>query len=115
MSKKENGYKNMAELKLTDELEKNIKELFNKSIEGSKKDVCDKAVEYCFKLSTACNIKLTKEVVEIITEACIFAFGDGLTKGIVVACNVLSNNDLLRAAMEQETEEKGAEDAEKGN
>ena len=26
MSKKENGYKNMAELKLTDELKKNIKE-----------------------------------------------------------------------------------------
>ena len=53
MSKKENGYKNMAELKLTDEIEKNIKELFNKSIEGSKKDVCDKAVEYSFKLSAA--------------------------------------------------------------
>lgn len=104
----------MAELKLTDELEKNIKELFNKSIEGSKKDVCDKAVEYSFKLSTACNIKPTKEMIEIITEACIFAFGDGLTKGIVAACNVLSN-DEVRAAMEQQTEEKGAEDAEKGN
>ena len=95
----------MAELKLTDELEKNIKELFNKTIEGSKKDVCDKAVEYCFKLSTDCNIKPTKEMVEIITEACIFAFGDGLTKGIVAACNVLSNNDV-RAAIEQKTEEK---------
>lgn len=105
MSKKENGYKNMAELKLTDELEKNIKELFNKSIEGSKKDVCDKAVEYCFKLSTACNIKPTKEMIEIITEACIFAFGDGLTKGIVAAYNVLLNNDV-RAAMEQKIEEK---------
>lgn len=52
----------MAELKLTDELEKNIKELFNKSIEGSKKDVCDKAVEYSFKLSAACNIKPKKEI-----------------------------------------------------
>lgn len=110
MSKRVNGCKNMAELKLTDELEKNIKELFNKSIEGSKKDVCDKAVEYCFKLSTACNIKPTKEMVEIITEACIFAFGDGLTKGIVAACNVLLNNDV-RAAIEQKTEEKEAEDA----
>ena len=100
----------MAELKLTDELEKNIKELFNKSIEGSKKDVCDKSVEYCFKLSTACNIKPTKEMIEIITEACIFAFGDGLTKGIVAACNVLLNNDV-RAAIEQKTEEKEAEDA----
>lgn len=105
MSEKGNGCKNMAELKLTDKLEKNIKELFNKSIEGSKKDVCDKAVEYCFKLSTACNIKPTKEMVEIITEACIFAFGDGLTKGIVAACNVLLNNDV-RAAIEQKTEEK---------
>jgi hypothetical protein len=114
MSKKENGYKNMAELKLTDELEKNIKELFNKSIEGSKKDVCDKAVEYSFKLSAACNIKPTKKMIEIITEACIFAFGDGLTKGIVAACNVLSNDEVL-AAIEQQTEEKGAEDAEKGN
>ena len=100
----------MAEMKLTDELEKNIKELFNKSIEGSKKDVCNKAVEYCFKLSTACNIKTTREMVEIITEACIFAFGDGLTKGIVAAYNVLSNIDV-RAAMEQKTEEKEAEDA----
>lgn len=95
----------MAELKLTDELKKNIKELFNKSIEGSKKDVCDKAVENCFKLSTACNIKPTKEMVEIITEACISAFGNGFTKGIVAAFNVLSNNDV-RAAMEQKTEEK---------
>ena len=74
----------------------------------------DKAVEYSFKLSAACNIKPTKEMIEIITEACIFAFGDGLTKGIVAACNVLSN-DEVRAAMEQQTEEKGAEDAEKGN
>ena len=104
----------MAELKLTDELEKNIKELFNKSIEGSKKDVCDKAVEYSFKLATTCNIKPTKEMIEIITEACIFAFGDGLTKGIVAASNVLLNNDVW-AAMKQKTEEKGAEDAEKGN
>jgi len=104
----------MAELKLTDELEKNIKELFNKSIEGSKKDVCNKAVESCFKLSTACDIKLTKEMVEIITEACIFAFGNGLTKGIEAAYNLLSNNDV-RSAMEQKTEEKGGEDAEKGN
>ena len=114
MSKRGNGYKNMAEMKLTDELEKTIKELFSKSIEGSKKDVCDKAVEYSFKLSTACNIKPTKEMIEIITEACIFAFGDGLTKGIVAACNVLLNNDV-RAAIEQKTEEKEAKDAEKGN
>lgn len=104
----------MAELKLTDELEKTIKELFSKSIEGSKKDVCNNAVENCFKLSTACNIKPTKEMVEIITEACIFAFGNGLTKGIVAACNMLSN-DEVRSAMEQQTEEKGVEDAEKGN
>lgn len=104
----------MAELKLTNELEKNIKELFNKSIEGSKKDVCDKAVKYCFKLSTVCNIKPTKEMVEIIAEACISTFGDGLTKGIVAACNMLSN-DEVRSAMEQQTEENGVEDAEKGN
>lgn len=100
----------MAEMKLTDELEKNIKELFSKSIEGSKKEVCDKAVENSFKLATVCNIKPTKEMIEIIAEACIFAFGKGLTKGIVAACNMLSI-DEVRAAMEQQTEENWAEDA----
>lgn len=50
----------MAELKLTDELEKNIKELFNKSIEGSKKEI-DK---YTFKICEAVKLGLDKFFLE---------------------------------------------------
>jgi len=90
------------------ELEKKIKDVFEKSLEGSKKDICDKAVECSFKLASQLQIKPTKELVVFISELCISSFHDGLMKGIVATCNVFSIDEVKTVIeMERDNDRNG--------